>query len=336
MKKFIPLLGFFVLLLWSSCETDFSLEGEWKDIPVIYSFLSEQDSAHYVRVERAFLEPGGNAVDIAQIPDSIYYKDGEITVMLKNGDTAIELTRVDGNDEGYPREDGAFASSPNILYKALKSDLDLRGRDIAELTIMRDGEITAEATTTMVDEVTFSFLPLNGLAVGRNYTTTNNSIDFLPEGDEASVFDVRLIFRYNETDSANPGNRISKEIVWVLAESLTRDDDTNSQRYVFKGESFYQFLANEIEPINDGNRQFEEIFFEVTAAGSEISEYLGITNANIGITSAQAIPVYSNVDGGVGIVSSRYTARSSSVSLNAQSRDSLYNGFYTRDLNFVP
>ena len=58
-------------LFWSACETDFQLEGEWKDIPVVYAFLTQQDTASSVRVERAFLEPGGNARDIAQIPDSI-------------------------------------------------------------------------------------------------------------------------------------------------------------------------------------------------------------------------------------------------------------------------
>ncbi|MEL7221251.1 MAG: hypothetical protein AAGJ93_08030 [Bacteroidota bacterium] len=336
MKNLIFLLGLLALLFWSSCETDFTLEGEWKDIPVVYSFLSEQDTAHYVRVQRAFLEPGGNAVEIAQNPDSIYYKADEITVTLQNGNNTVELTRVDGTAEGYPREGGDFATTPNILYKASKADADLSGGDIAQLSIMRNDEITAEATITMVEKISFSFLPLNGLAVGRNYSSANNSIDFLPEGDEASVFDVRMIFRYNEPDPNNPSARVVREVVWVLAESLARDEDTNTQRYTYSGESFYQFLGDAIDPIDDGNRQFEEIFYEVTAAGSEIGAYLDISSANIGITSAQAVPIYSNVDGGVGVVSSRYTVRSSSVGLNSESRDSLFNGFYTRDLNFVP
>ena len=55
------LVGFLVVLFFSSCETDVVLEGEWKDIPVVYAFLSIQDTAHYVRVEKAFLQPGGDA-----------------------------------------------------------------------------------------------------------------------------------------------------------------------------------------------------------------------------------------------------------------------------------
>jgi hypothetical protein len=334
MKNFLPFLALIMLICWSACETDFTLEGEWKDIPVVYSFLSEQDTAHYIRVERAFLEPGGNAVDIAQIPDSIFYQPGQIAVILKNGNDIVELSRVDGNLEGYPRQDGSFASSPNVLYKASKSAVDLQGGDQFQVMIMRDGEITAEAQSVVVDKLDFSQIPPNGLSVG-SYGT-NSAIAFLPEGDEAAVFDIRLIFRYNETDPNNPSNRLSKEVVWVLDDAYRRSSETSTQRFVFLGESFYQFLDSAIDPISNGNRQFEEIFFEVTAAGSEIAEYLDIANANIGITSAQAVPVYSNVDGGVGIVSSRYTARSASISLNTQSRDSLLNGIYTRDLRFVP
>lgn len=334
MKILLPILGLLMLLCWSACETDFSLEGDWKDIPVIYSFLSEQDTAHYVRVERAFLEPGGNAVDIAQIPDSIYYRAGEVTIVLKNGTKTVELSRVNGEDEGYPREDGTFATSPNILYKAAKSAIDLEGGDVFQVMVMRNGEITAEAESTILEPLSFSQLPPQGLNVG-NYSS-NNNIAFLPAGEEAAVFDIRLIFRYTETDPNNQGNRLTKEVVWVLDEDYRRDADINTQRFPFSSEGFYQFVGSAIDPISNGNRQFDGIFFEVTAAGTEIAEYLDISNANIGITSAQAIPVYSNVDGGVGIVSSRYTKRSPSITLNSLSRDSLLNGSYTRDLNFVP
>ena len=69
MKNFSYLL--LVTLFFSACTTDFQLEGEWKDIPVVYGFISVTDTAHYVRVEKAFLEPGGDANQIAPEADAI-------------------------------------------------------------------------------------------------------------------------------------------------------------------------------------------------------------------------------------------------------------------------
>ncbi|KAA3638695.1 MAG: hypothetical protein DWQ02_04770, partial [Bacteroidetes bacterium] len=62
----------------TACTTDFQLEGEWKDIPVVYGFISVADTAHYIRVEKAFLEPGGDANQIAQIADSLYYDNATV------------------------------------------------------------------------------------------------------------------------------------------------------------------------------------------------------------------------------------------------------------------
>lgn len=334
MKNLFPLFSLVLVLFATSCETDFQLEGEWKDIPVVYSFLSEQDTAYYVRVERAFLEIGGNAVDIAQIPDSIYYAPGEVTVTLTSGNETETLTRVSGDDEGYPRQEGDFAATPNVLYKLPLSAMQLTGGDDFTIAINRDGEITAEASSLMVEEIKFTQIPANGLNVG-NYNS-NNKVVWRPTGENAAVFDVRVVVQYNETDPNTPGGRLDKEVVWILDQDFKRVPSTSTQNIPFEGEGFYQFLANEIDPIDNGNRQFERLFFEVTGAGSEIGEYLNIANANIGITSSQAVPVYSNVDGGVGVVSSRYFVRSDAIGLNSISRDSLYNGVHTAPLKFVP
>ena len=80
MKLLKPTILLLVLVMgWSACSTEVNLEAEWKDIPIVYGFLNIQDTAHYVRVQKAFLEPGGDALEIAQNSDSIYYD--EVTVV---------------------------------------------------------------------------------------------------------------------------------------------------------------------------------------------------------------------------------------------------------------
>ena len=324
-------------LFWSACETDFQLEGEWKDIPVIYAFLSQQDTAYYVRVERAFLEPGGNARDIAQIPDSIYYNDNEVSVKLErlsNGQI-YDLVQVDGRDEGYIREGGDFANEPNYLYKLSRDEITLAGGMDFRLIVERPGEETATATSVIVDEVEIANLPITGVYQFGDFTR-DTRVEWRATGETARVFDLRLVITYRESEPNNPSNLITKEVEWVLDQDFEREEGISLQSFRFPNESFYTFLASNLEPIEGVTRKFDAINVKVTAAGQEIEDYLRIAGANIGITSSQAIPVYSNVENGVGVVSSRFQVISEDLGLGADARDSLYNGVITKDLNFVP
>ncbi|MCC7244082.1 MAG: hypothetical protein IT269_00265, partial [Saprospiraceae bacterium] len=54
---FLPLLA----LLVASCSNDFDVAAPWKEIPVVYGLLSPQDTAHYIRIEKAFLDASEGA-----------------------------------------------------------------------------------------------------------------------------------------------------------------------------------------------------------------------------------------------------------------------------------
>lgn len=64
MKKLLLLLPFGLFL--SACANDFDVTAPWKEIPVVYGILSPQDSAHYIRVEKAFVDPEKSALEIAR------------------------------------------------------------------------------------------------------------------------------------------------------------------------------------------------------------------------------------------------------------------------------
>lgn len=334
--RWIPLFVLAVGLM--SCETDFQLEGEWKDIPVVYAFLSTQDTAHYVRVERAFLEPGGDANAIAQIPDSLYYGADEAVVRLElpNTGASYVLERVDGAQEGYPRETGTFATSPNILYKLRAATADLDGGDLVRIVVDRGGNTEpAEAETVMLENISWS-QPTPGVQLRIDDYIRFTNFVWRAEDDAVQVFDLRLIFRYRETDPNDPSQLLDKEVVWVLGEAIPRDESVSLQSFRLRHEDIYQFIGSTLEPLETGIRRFTAIDFQVTGVGRELADYLAIANANIGITSSQAIPRYTNVDQGLGFVSSRYQLRVTDFNLNNPSRDSLNNGVYTDDLNFVP
>jgi hypothetical protein len=81
------ILSIFILvtLLLQSCSEDVQLIGDFKETAVVYGLLNHADSLHYVKITRAFIGPG-NALEIAQIPDSSYFDQVDATVTeLVNG-----------------------------------------------------------------------------------------------------------------------------------------------------------------------------------------------------------------------------------------------------------
>jgi hypothetical protein len=323
------------LLLLNACTTDFEIEAPWKDIPVAYAFINLQDTAHYIRIEKAFLQPGANANNIAQIADSLYY-DPSVTVQLEKKTTGQKFTlqRVDGNLEGYVRTDGPFAQSPNILYKIKANAINIAPEQALRLIINRGNglpPVTAETTVLgpLTPRPTAPGNPLN-----LDYARTLVFITDIPSS--AAIFDLRMLIRYREIDPAAPEGSVAKTLEWVIKKDLEKPtENAESIRFdELKGEDFFRFVGANIDASINRQRVFESIDLIYSAGGPELRDLFRVARANTGITSSQSIPVYTNLSEGRGIFSSRRTAVRSGLTLNGPALDSLRNGIYTRQLNF--
>ncbi|MEZ5030008.1 MAG: hypothetical protein R2787_01275 [Saprospiraceae bacterium] len=74
MKRMAVFAGILMMLTLVSCDNELDLVSDWKEIPVVYGFLSRSDTAQYIRVEKAFLDPATSAFVIAKNPDSLYFQ----------------------------------------------------------------------------------------------------------------------------------------------------------------------------------------------------------------------------------------------------------------------
>lgn len=338
MKFFLPVTALLLLFSFSSCSTDFQLEADWEDIPVVYAFLSIQDTAHYIRVEKAFLEPGGDARAIAQIADSLYYDEDQISVRIEKTGTGQSylLERVNGDAEGYPREAGVFAAAPNYLYKIRAEEIDLEGGERIRLVIDRGEDL---------DEVT-AVTDMMGVVLPRN-TSPGSPITFWPyignlnfswsvaDNDPSRIFDLRLFIHYLEVNPAAPDQPERKTLEWVVDREILRGSLSQDRFTVeVRGESFYKFIGDAIEPTVTRERIFEGFDIQVASAGQELVDLNRVMDANTGITSSQAIPVYTNLSEGRGIFTSRYVALREGLELKGEALDSLIGGIYTEALNF--
>jgi len=331
MKKtvFITLLS--AVLFTISCSNDFEVAAPWKDIPVVYGLLDIQAPAHYIRVEKAFLDPNASALDLARIADSLYYDNVTVQLERVSNGQVFNLVKVDGNLEGLQREDGVFATAPNWLYKIDSAAISLVAGETIRLKVDRGDDLpTVTAQTVVLDQGRIRTPdPNTGARFNFDY---NLDTKLSWSGDPAAkIYDAKLYIRYAEISN---GEVVEKTLEWQWARGIRNENNAAEIIVLKQGREFYEVLKNNI-PVQSGvSRIFQGIDVEIISGGAELERYVNVSLANTGITGSQEIPTYTNLSEGRGVFSSINYLVSNNLLLTQRSRDSLENGFLTKDLNF--
>ncbi|MFZ1677488.1 MAG: hypothetical protein WAT91_09450 [Saprospiraceae bacterium] len=330
------ILGLLIgISIFSACSNELVVVDKWKNIPVVWGLLSKSDTAHYIRVEKAFLDPTTSAYVIAQIPDSLYYKNVTVTLKRINNGQVFTLQRVDGNLEGYPRDTfrtsnpdsaGIFAVKPNYLYKIKENVINLALDEKYEITIDRGSDLPLVTAQTFILEKPVLRDPAvgNGLVfVPKTHMLVINWNDV----PNAGIYEVILRFNYLESDSTNHPF-VPKSFEWSLDKNIEISESS------VVGVDFYTTVKSKIKENIFASRRFVGIDIIILCGGLEITEFVKITKANSGITSTQDVPVYTNLSEGLGVFSSRNISENLGFQLNPQSLDSLKKGSITKVLKF--
>jgi hypothetical protein len=118
MKKVI--VGFLLAQFMYSCSSDFKVGADYKEITVVYGLLSKSDTAQYIKITKGFYDEKIDNLIIAKNPDSLYFKDLEVTIDELSGSSVtntFNLQKVELHDEGYIKSTGTFADNPAYAYK---------------------------------------------------------------------------------------------------------------------------------------------------------------------------------------------------------------------------
>ncbi|HMW10743.1 MAG: DUF4249 family protein [Bacteroidetes bacterium] len=326
------LISFCLLCLsLSSCKTDVDLLAPYKEVMVIYGVLDPTDSVQYIRINKAFLGEG-NAYTFAQVADSFQYAD-VLDVKLEryknnNFAGAINLERF----EGPPLKDGIFASAPNYLYRTTGLD-----------SIYQDSEYKLVVTNTQTGNVVTSktaVVSKAGSIINPNPSSLYGYVNFadpanpfvtkFSSSDKAKYYDLNIKFNYKEIEIANPSNFEMKSIFFRV--DGVEKQSNNSLEIPVSYTTFYSALRRLI-PVNPFvKREAEPLDFVLVGGAEELYTYYQVNRPPTGIN--QSIPQYTNIEGGIGIFSSKYTDIVSHKSLSQTSMDSLINGAITKDLGF--
>lgn len=332
MKRII-LFSFVFSFLFNSCSTDFDLVSNWKDITIVYGILDKGDDTTFIKISKAFIDPKTNAITIAKIPDSLYYK--HLTVQLKELNNTfaqtVTLEKVDGNKIGHVKKDGVFSTADNILYI---TSVPLNSDKVYQLIISdSDNGKTVESTTRVIGSINIA-APTKGQKIsmlpGRNFLarwkTANNG----------KVYGMMMTFNYKEYDEFTNTLLRDTSLNWTVINQIIAGRATGGEdmSYSISGTDFFNFLKSSI-PVNPKvYRIAGEIKLTITAGGEEYYTYTQVAKAHNGLTSGQVLSDYTNINNGMGLFSSRSVQEQDKITLQNITIDSLACGLMTKNLNF--
>jgi len=306
----------FVFVFFAGCHNKLEILAPYKESVAVYGLLNQDDTANYVRVQRVFLGEG-NALLMAQNPDSVYYKPGELKVSLqriKNGvpvsvdnpsSSVMEIVLT----EDYITTDTGVFNNNQLIYKtkhALYDDsqyklLIYNNRTKAEFsskTISLVGDFSSKLTYGQQQSVltpSYAFInivPSFGGTVVCKYGSPANT----------GVCGLKLRFYYTEYPIS--GSSFATYEDFELSTQYTNSSGGNEEIDLsYTGDGMLSSITTQVGI--DGNvqhRTADSIRFYMNAAGPDLALY---NQVNTTTTLSQDKPYYTNINGGVGIFSAR-------------------------------
>lgn len=320
--RFIPVFVLFIAVFYS-CSTDVDLYADNKEVPIIYAMLNARADTNYVKITRAFCGTNDDPIDaneVALIYDSSNYPgklDARIIEMKSvNGRPYEPTDRVLVLDTltVHEKEEGVFYAPDQLVYytaEPLNAGTEETHYKYHLEVVKPDGD-TLTAQTAMVGGEEFRILT-NGMAFEENETNASNRIMFRTDG-VARLYEVSIQFNYRE-QHAGQGMKykyISRSYGARPIDDFQKLEGTENVYYLECSANWlFNALANAIgsdtvvDPDHpDVIRYFDHFVVTLGAAGEELYYYYA-TNYAQQTSPVGFISVYSNIDGGYGLFSSR-------------------------------
>jgi hypothetical protein len=294
----------------------------YKESIAVYGMLDPTDSVNYIRVNRVFLG-AGDANQIAQVQDSVYFKPGEASVVVEkyyNG----TLKQKYNFSETYekPLEPGVFNVN-QLIYKStqnFKSDSANKFFEyVLKVTNLKTGTVFESEPISLVKDITssptqacgtlgstcfFNTLNVNISPFQSSFSGPSETNLLIATPKNCATASVKLRFHYTTINL--DATSIKKYFDFTL-EDQDADVPTGGQNldFTFQGVTFYNALNNSI--LDDNNvyeRVADSITFHFYFAGEELQLYKDINNTSGSF--GQEKPIYTNMkNGAVGVFSSR-------------------------------
>lgn len=330
-----------IAMLLSACSTDFDVTAPYKEIPVVFGILNKDESVQYIKINKAYLNDEGSAIIAGSVPDSNVYPY-PIEAKLYASYTPITDANIKYIDSvvldtvHLNKEAGSFNAN-NIFYKTpagfkVKYLYSNVSRDTTwanyQIVVRRksDGKLIAKSRTPIVADFLFSGTQ-NEVKLYSRFTKIYLNHTFSWNGAiNGKMYTALLRFKFREVDDL-AGTSEEKFVDMPMFENIKTSNSNGSSKisYTLSGEAFFTYLQAKLDPLTSSSARREyiaplELYFNV--AGEEMTKYIEINNGSGGLNDIR--PEYSNVEGGLGIFSSRMNKVFNQLNKTNLSQDAIY------------
>ena len=352
------------IALFTSCDNDLQIIADWKDVPVVYGILNAEDTVHYVKLNKAFLGQG-DVMMMAQEFDSLNYSDEDVGLRLlemkessiPNQDFIInKVIELEPTDE-FVKPEGVFSSPKQTIYKTSE---EINYEDEDENQLFYTAEVYRKSNDTLIAYTESPIVILKPVNITKPnsfspLTITPNG--YVPKVEWKSVaggdlYELSMIFNYMEFPVSG-GDTILKSDTLNFPTRLSNDSGGGqNMSYSLEFYQFLNFISSAITEAPDYDPSLRRLVvgmeaaqvvsgfaishacldFTLYAAGEDLSTYL-VLNQN---TNSLVLdrPEYSNIENGIGILSSRTYDIVESVKITNSSNDEISTNEITEHLNF--
>jgi hypothetical protein len=294
------------LMLMVSCETDFDINSDWKDITVVYGLIDQTDSVHFIKINKAFLG-NGNALQYASVEDSSSYRNNlEVKLIERRGNISNDI--IFDTTSVYNKEPGVFYFPHQILYKSTEP---LNQEDSLFLKIRN--KITGKeisSSTSLIHDFTID-RPSQGLKTFEFKRSDTNEKKFVwVSAVNGKRYQVTIRFFFKE--SSAPGDTLVRSVEWIQSPQISAHasgGEPMESNYV--NEKFFTTCISQIpymdqaKEANVDSRQVLHVDFIFSAIGDAMNTYLEVNEPSTSVL--QDKPEYTNINNGIGIFSCRYS-----------------------------
>ncbi len=336
MKKWCFILSGVLFLV--GCSDQIDVNAPYEDTTVIYGLLNKNDNRHYVKINKAFLGEL-DAEQMAQIADSSQYEMLSARVQELDGNAGLVNEFVLLDTLVSNKEAGAFYAPEHKLYyfdASLNADhqykiiVDVPQKELqvfGQTPIIKDFSLSG-GTIFGNSVVDVGFKSPAGQFVDQNYQWVSKK--------DARSYQLTMVVNYDNFYLDNTSETKELYIDYPNQNSLSLEGGESMQQEI-SGEAFYQQLEARIpsksETPNLSHRKLNFFTFEMVVAGDELATFIEVNAPSTGIN--QDKPLYTNIENGIGVFSTRISLRSIfEKQLNNLSKAELYDGIYTKDLGF--
>ena len=336
MRKIVPVVVIlFTVFGLKSCSTDFSVNGAYKITPIVIGLLDQNDTAHIIKITKAFLGDDDNLI-YAQNPDSNYFNSVDAWVSEINPLTDEPTGRTWNLHDSIITDkstNGVFYAPEQKVYVFYADDLD-ESMDYELTADVDEGTYSFNARTSLLSNFTVQSTILTGyFKVNFAAATIAKDDDYknwrftVSEANNASRYNYKYIFHWREfyADGSQQDFSATRNDGDVTQD---KPDQPSAQTQSFSGLDFYKWVADVVPDDPDViKRQMLGLDLRISVAHKDLDQYMQVGAPVTGIV--QTKPEYTNVNGGLGLFSSRLIFEVDNYRIDKNSIKELCKGQYT-------